>query len=60
MKDGCADLLGIVIASAIMGLLVMFAWNLVIPIFWATAPTLNYLQSVGVWIIIRIIAGIFK
>ena len=38
----------------------MLLWNWLVPLFWAGAPILGFWQSLGVWVFLSIIAGLFK
>ena len=50
-------LLGIAIAIGVTGLLLMWGWNSLAPIFWAAAPTLTFWQCVLAGIVLGIIFG---
>jgi len=41
-------------------LLLCWAWNLVAPVFWVTAPHLSYWQAFAITIIAGFIGGIFS
>lgn len=44
----------------ISGLLFMFLWNWILPIFWTNAPILNIWQAVGSVLLLSFIGGFFK
>ena len=58
-----ACLIGILIILGICSLsgwIFMLLWNWLVPLFWAGAPILGFWQSLGVWVFLSIIAGLFK
>ena len=50
----------VVAFSALGGLIVMFVFNLVAPIFWATAPVLTFFQGWGLSVALTILGGFFR
>jgi hypothetical protein len=51
-----AFIVGIVL-FCVAPLLFMFCWNYVVPLFWATAPHLGFIQALAIVVMARIIFG---
>ena len=50
----------IVFLTILMAGTLMWAWNLVVPVFWATAPILNFWQALALMILINFVTGMFR
>ena len=49
-----------VLLVAFSGLIFMFFWNWLAPLFWTSAPHLSFLQALGVIILVNWIASLFR
>ena len=59
--SGCIMILILLIAYYVcFPLIFMLLWNWIVPIFWTTAPILNFWESFGVILLIRIIKSFFN
>ena len=47
-----------VLLSALVTVCVMMLWNWLAPVFWTNAPHLNFLQTMGVMILLYIIGNL--
>jgi len=45
--------------SVIGGTIFYFLWNWLTPLVWAAAPTFSWLQAVGIWFLVGMIARLF-
>lgn len=60
-KIGCLFLgLLILILFIIEGLVLMFLWNWLIPLFWINAPVLGLFECIGIIILVSMIGSIIR
>lgn len=58
---GCLLVLVLAIGlGALEGLIFMFLWNWLAPMFWAAAPIFTFWQAWGVCILLNLIGNFFK
>lgn len=63
MEKFLSVLVGIAIifgSASLWGWVFMLWWNWLVPMFWSGAPILGFWQSLGIWLLLSIIASIFR
>ena len=49
-----------IVFGALGGFIFMLLWNWLMPLFWANAPILNFLEACGVCILLSWISSLFR
>lgn len=57
MKDFLAILVVTALLVCVAPLLFMFCFNYTAPLFWAAAPSLNFLQALAIVVGVRVLVG---
>lgn len=60
MLVGCLFCILVIVFNLIEGLLLMALWNYIAPVFWASAPTLTFFQSICAILLINLIGSIVR
>lgn len=63
MEKFLTVLVAIVIIFGIISLwgwIFMLLWNWLVPLFWSGAPVLGFWQSLWIWLLLNLIASLFR